>query len=284
MSSLVSTGQKSKQWLGKTAKYTVLLFVALMWVIPYIWMIGASFKSDEDITISYFTLFPEDPTLESYQRAIETLKIHFYILNSFIVSISAVVLQTAVCALAAFALARLNLPGAGVLLLAFIATMMVPEEAMMVPLFLLLRGLRLINTYRGMILPLIPWGFSVYVLSEFFKQIPKEIEESAIVDGCPIFKIFIRIILPLARPALGAVLIFSFIMTWDQLVIPLLVITKQSMMTVPLGLANSAQHEAGENHAMLAAATVIATLPSILIFIAFQRQFIRGMTMGSLKG
>src|SRR5690606_2109453 len=109
-------------------------------------------------------------------------------------------------------------------------------------------------------LPVVPWGFSVYMLTEFFREIPREIEESALMDGCSPTAIFLKIILPLARPALGAVLIFSFIMTWDQFVIPLLVVSDASLATLPLGLANMV-HEAGENHTLLAASTTLGTIP-----------------------
>src|SRR5690606_14052479 len=110
--------------------------------------------------------------------------------NSLIVSSAGVLLQTSVCALAAYALARIPFPGAGTLLLIFIGTMMVPEEAIMIPLFLVLRDMSLLNSYWGMILPIVPWGFSVYMLAEFFREIPRELEESAVIDGCSSFGIF----------------------------------------------------------------------------------------------
>lgn len=264
-------------------RYFLIIMVALMMVMPYIWMTATSFKLPTEVSISRFELFPKHFTLENYATSFSLLKVHLYFKNSLIVSLFAVILQTGICALAAFALARLRFPGVTLLLLAFLGTMMVPEEAIMVPLFMLIKKLGMVNTYQGMILPLVPWGFSVYMLTQFFKEIPKEIEESAIIDGCSTIKIFWRIILPLALPALGAVFIFSFIMTWDQFVIPLLVVTAQNMMTIPLGLANCV-HDAGENHALLAAATTLATIPSVIIFVCFQKYFIKGITMGSVKG
>jgi multiple sugar transport system permease protein len=274
---------KRKARTAMVMRYTLISIVAFFMVIPYIWMVATSFKLPADVSITHFELFPKHFTWQNYIESFTTLKVHLLFENSFIVASFAVVLQTAICALAAFALARLKFPGATILMVAFLGTMMVPEEAIMVPLFMLIKKLGMANSYQGMILPIIPWGFSIYMLTQFFKEIPKEIEESAIIDGCSMFRIFWQIILPLAKPALGAVFIFSFLMSWDQMVIPLLVVTDQAKMTIPLGLANCI-HDAGENHALLAAASTLATVPSVIIFVCFQKYFIKGLTMGSVKG
>ena len=142
----------------------------------------------------------------------------------------------------------------------------------------------LLNTYGGMILPIVPWGFSVYLLTQFFREIPKEIEESAYIDGdAPLEHFLKNYPAALSKPALGAIFIFSFLMTWDQMVIPPIVVSEQKMATLPLALANMI-HEAGENHTLLAASTTLATIPSVAIFVAFQRYFISGLTAGAVKG
>jgi len=264
-------------------RHGLLIIIAVMMMLPYMWMVTSSFKTPTELSLTKFKLLPEHPTIENYRNALKVLKVMRFFYNSVIVSSASVILQTAICALAAYALSRFDFPGATLLLIVFIGTMMLPDEALMVPLFLLLKRLGLINTYLGMIFPLVPWGFSVYLLRQFFREIPKELEESAIIDGCSPMGVFLRIILPLAKPALGVIFIFSFIMTWDQFVIPLLVVSEQSMATIPLGLANLV-HEAGENHTLLAAATTLATIPSVAMFIAFQSYFIRGLTAGALKG
>lgn len=265
------------------ARYTLLTAGAVVMMLPYLWMVSASFQPPAELSLTRFVLIPRQFTLQNFVDAVHVVKVPRLLWNSLVVSAAAVMLQTAVCAMAAYALARFRFPGATFLLLLFIATMMVPEEAIMVPLFLLLKELNLLNSYLGMILPVVPWGFSVYMLTEFFREIPREIEESALMDGCSPTAIFLKIILPLARPALGAVLIFSFIMTWDQFVIPLLVVSDASLATLPLGLANMV-HEAGENHTLLAASTTLGTIPVLVVFLIFQRAFIRGLTAGAVKG
>lgn len=267
----------------RVARYAVLTLIAVVMALPYIWMLSASFQQPSALSLTRFELIPSRPTLQNFVAAIEVVRVLRLFWNSLIVSSAGVLLQTSVCALAAYALARIPFPGAGTLLLIFIGTMMVPEEAIMIPLFLVLRDMSLLNSYWGMILPIVPWGFSVYMLAEFFREIPRELEESAVIDGCSSFGIFRRIVLPLAKPALGAVFIFSFIMTWDQFVIPLLVVSDMRIATLPLGLANLI-HEAGENHTLLAASTALGTFPALVVFTAFQRYFIRGLTAGALKG
>ncbi|HHV93879.1 MAG TPA: carbohydrate ABC transporter permease [Firmicutes bacterium] len=265
------------------SRHIVLILVSIIMMLPYVWMVGSSFKAPTELSLTYFTLIPKQPTLRNFVDSVRLFNIGRYFYNSIVVSGTAVLLQTTVCALAAYALARFEFPGAGLLLVIFIGTMMVPEETIMVPLFLLFRSMGLLNTYGGMILPIVPWGFSVYLLTQFFREIPKEIEESAYIDGASHLNIFLRIILPLSKPALGAIFIFSFLMTWDQMVIPLIVVSEQKMATLPLALANMI-HEAGENHTLLAASTTLATIPSVAIFVAFQRYFISGLTAGAVKG
>ncbi|NLY29419.1 MAG: carbohydrate ABC transporter permease [Firmicutes bacterium] len=265
------------------AHHAILILISIVMMLPYVWMVGSSFKAPTELSLTYFTLLPKEPTLQNFVDSVRLFNIGRYFYNSVIVSGTAVLLQTTVCALAAYALARFQFPGAGLLLVIFIGTMMVPEETIMVPLFLIFKSLGLLNTYGGMILPIVPWGFSVYLLTQFFREIPHEIEESAYIDGASHLTILLKIILPLSKPALGAIFIFSFLMTWDQMVIPLIVVSEQKMATLPLALANMI-HEAGENHTLLAASTTLATIPSVAIFVAFQRYFISGLTAGAVKG
>ncbi|MTI62139.1 MAG: carbohydrate ABC transporter permease [Firmicutes bacterium] len=198
-------------------KYLVLILISVFMVLPFLWMISASFKSPGEINLLHYTLIPENFTLENYIYALMKLNIWRYFLNSVIVAVFGVGLQTLICSMAAYALARFNFPGSAFLLAIFIGTMMLPDVALMVPLFRILKYFALINTYTGMILPIIPWGFSVYILSEFFKEIPVEMEESAKIDGASSLQIFIKIILPLSKPVFGAIFIFSFIMVWINL-------------------------------------------------------------------
>ncbi|RAK12513.1 carbohydrate ABC transporter membrane protein 2 (CUT1 family) [Halanaerobium saccharolyticum] len=274
---------KEETSIVKFVKYFILILISIFMILPFLWMLSASFKSPGEISLLHYTLIPEDFTLSNYFYALTELNIWRYFLNSVIVAFFGVIMQTVVCSLAAYSLARFNYPGSVFLLTVFIGTMMLPDAALMVPLFRILRTFSLINSYAGMILPVIPWGFSVFMLSEFFKEIPPELEESARIDGASSLQIFIKIILPLSKPVFGAVFIFSFIMVWDQFIIPLLVANSQSIMTLPLWLANLSS-ETSSNRTIVAAATTLATIPSIIIFMLFQRNFIQGLTSGAVKG
>ncbi len=280
---MIFNKQQDETNIIKLLKYGILIAISIFMILPFLWMISASFKSPGEINLMKFTLIPENFTFSNYVYALTKLNIWRYFFNSVLVAFFGVIIQTVVCAMAAYAIARFEFPGSKLLIIIFIGTMMLPDAALMVPLFRILRSLSLINTYTGMILPIIPWGFSVFMLSEFFKEIPKELEESARIDGANSLQIFTKIIIPLSKPVFGAVFIFSFIMVWNQFIIPLLVANSRSIMTLPLWLASLASESAG-NRTIIAAATTLGTIPSLVIFLLFQRNFIKGLTAGAVKG
>ncbi|SFL56163.1 carbohydrate ABC transporter permease [Halanaerobium salsuginis] len=280
---MLSLESKKETITIKVLKYFCLIIISIFMILPFLWMISASFKSPGEINLLHYSLIPKNFTFSNYLYAFFKLNIWKYFFNSVVVAFFGVILQTIVCSLAAYALARFEFPGSVFLITIFIGTMMLPDAALMVPLFRILRTFGLINNYAGMILPIVPWGFSVFMLSEFFKEIPAELEESARIDGASALTIFTKIILPLSKPVFGAVFIFSFIMVWDQFIIPLLVANSQSIMTLPLWLANLSS-ETSSNRTIVAAATTLATIPSIIIFLLFQRNFIQGLTSGAVKG
>ena len=205
------------------------------------------------------------------------------LLNSLIIVSVGLVLQVGVSAFAAYALARKRFRAAGLVLLALLATMMMPEESISIPLYLLIGRMHLLNTYAGLILPIVGWALPIYVLTGFMKQIPLELEEAARVDGAGDLRIFFRLIVPLSLPALGTCAVFGFLMIWDQYLLPLLVVQTPGMNTLTLvvtGLA--ASQEQGEGVRL--AAAVVLMVPSILIYLGLQRLFERGLLSGSLKG
>ncbi|QFY07101.1 ABC transporter permease subunit [Nonomuraea phyllanthi] len=273
---------------GPVATTGKVLIYGLMVVIftgPLVGLLVSAFTKTLDPTS--FTLWPDDVTLENFIQAGEK-NVYVYLLNSFIVVGFGLLLQMLVSVFAAYSLARKRFRGMTFVLLLMLTTMMLPEEIIAIPLSLVLADMpllhvNLIGTYAGMILPVGAWGFSILVMTEFMKEVPVELEEAARIDGAGELRIFATIILPLCRPALGVIGVFGFTMIWDQYLLPLIVAPESSMWTLPIAL-RSLRSDEEVGIGILLAASLLALLPSIIAFLAFQRQFMRGLTSGAIKG
>ncbi|HCT79739.1 MAG TPA: carbohydrate ABC transporter permease [Micromonosporaceae bacterium] len=281
---------------GPLARVVKLLFYALMILVfagPLIGLLMGAFSRVVDPT--KFSLFPEGGlTLHNFTRA-EERGVYKYLLNSFIVVGFGLLLQMLVSVFAAYSLARKRMRGTAVLMLLILATMMLPEEVIAIPLSVVLADMppfgaigpdfrvNLIGTYAGMILPVGAWGFSILVMTEFMKDVPIELEEAAEIDGASDLRTFFFVILPLCRPALGVIGVFGFTMIWDQYLLPLIVATDNSHWTLPIAL-RSLRGDEEVGIGVLLAGAILAMLPSIIAFLAFQRQFVRGLTSGAIKG
>jgi multiple sugar transport system permease protein len=205
------------------------------------------------------------------------------LLNSIIVEAVGLTLQITVSAFAAYALARKRFRGASIVLLAILATMMMPEEVIAIPLYLVLGKINLINNFGGLALPLVGWALPIYVLTGFMRRIPMELEEAARVDGAGDLRIFLRIIVPLSLPAIGTCAVFGFLMIWDQYLLPLLVAQSPDMSTLTL-IVTSLQQSQEQGEGVRLAAAVVLMVPSVLVYLGLQRMFERGLLSGSLKG
>ncbi|GAA4902278.1 multiple sugar transport system permease protein [Stackebrandtia albiflava] len=233
------------------------------------------------------TLIPDEITLDNFARAFDR-GVLGYLLNSFFVVGFGLLLQILVSLSAAYALARKRFPGMRLVFLLILSTMMLPEEILAIPLSLVLAdvplvGVDLTGTLLGMIIPVAAWGFSILVMTEFMKEIPVELEEAARIDGAGEFRIFFSVVLPLCRPALGVIGIFGFVMIWDQYMLPLLVADDAGQYTLPLAL-RTLRTDPEVGLGVLLAASLLALLPSVIAFLAMQRQFMKGLTSGAIKG
>ena len=276
-----------KLWnqFGRLVIYSLVLivFVGPFWGILMTAFSGTSVKPGE------LLLWPQVPTLDNFIFAWKNVKIGQFLFNSIVVVTFGTFLQVAVSALAAYALARKRFIGSAFVGLLILSTMMLPEEVIAIPLFLIVQhrfpviDASLFNTYLGMILPIVGWAFSIFVLSEFMKAIPKELEEAARVDGANEWQIFYQVILPLVKPALGTATIFGFIMIWDQYLLPLIVVNKESLYTMPVILGTLRSDETVTPNIFIAI-TLLAMLPSILVYLGLQRSFNRGIMSGAVKG
>lgn len=270
--------------VARLALYALLLYV---FVLP-LWSIAATALSGGTVSPGQLPAIPVEPTFSTIIETWTGGRIARFFFNSMLIAGIGVPLQTLVSALAAYALARKRFRGAAVVMLAILATMMMPEEIIAVPLYLVLSdvppfGVNLLNSYPGMILPLLGWAFSIFVLTKFMQEVPIEMEEAARVDGAGDLTIFLRIILPLVKPALGTVTVFSFLMIWDQYLLPLIVAQDTSMFTLQIALLSLRQDDMIPAAVVMSAA-LLALLPSVIVYLLLQRYFEAGITSGSVKG
>ncbi|WP_204043207.1 carbohydrate ABC transporter permease [Acrocarpospora phusangensis] len=271
--------------LAAVARFVLYAAMILVFTGPLFGLLVSAFSTTLDPTA--FTLWPDELTLENFAQAGEK-NVYLYLLNSFVVVGFGLLLQMVVSVFAAYALARKRFRGMTFVLLIMLATMMLPEEIIAIPLSLVLADLplihaNLIDTYLGMILPVGAWGFSILVMTEFMKEVPVELEEAARIDGAGELRTFFTIILPLCRPALGVIGVFGFTMIWDQYLLPLIVANEPGHWTLPIAL-RSLRSDEEVGIGVLLAASLLALLPSVIAFLAFQRQFMRGLTSGAIKG
>jgi multiple sugar transport system permease protein len=295
-----------RNWKAAIA-YVILVPGAILFVAPLAWLISASFQPVGDIFSWPPQWIPENPTIEGYKhffgigdavvqsRGAEGVSRWF--INSAIVAVSVTTLQLFFNSLAAYVFAKRRFPGRDVIFLAFLATMMVPPTVTLIPNYLVLKHVPLfggndifglgghgwLDSYYGLILPGAVSAFGIFLLRQYMRSIPDELLDAARIDGASEFKIFWKVVLPLCRPALAAMAIFTFTYTWEDFFWPLIIISDSDLYTAPLGLALfvTKNRTAWD---MLMAGSVIATLPMIVVFMVFQRNFIRGISLSGLKG
>jgi multiple sugar transport system permease protein len=268
--------------LLKTILYAAIV---LVFAGPLVALLVGAFSKVSDPT--RFSLLPRGFTFRNFEVAGER-GVYRYLFNSFVVVGFGLLLQMVVSVFAAYALARKRFRGAALVMLAILATMMLPEEVIAIPLSVVLSDMpllhvNLIGSYAGMILPLGAWGFSILVMTEFMRDVPVHLEEAARLDGAGELRVFWSVVLPLCRPALGVIGVFGFTMIWDQYLLPLIVAREPSQFTLPIALRTvRADDQVGVG--VLLAAALLALLPSVVAFLLFQRQFARGLTSRALRG
>lgn len=273
------------QKLARGAVYTLLVIV---FCGPF-WGILVTAFSKHTVQPGQLLLWPNEPTLDHFVYAWVEVRAWIYLFNSLLVVVIGTVLQTLVSALAAYALARKRFRGAAFVSLAILSTMMLPDEVIAIPLYLILHqkipllGVSIYNSYAALILPLVGWAFSVFLLTEFMRAVPRDLEDAARVDGASELQIFWRVILPLVKPALGTTTIFGFLMIWDQYLLPLIAVDDRELYTIPVVLRSLRVDEIMQQNIFIAV-TVIATVPCIVVYLLLQKQFNRGLMSGAVKG
>jgi len=265
--------------------YAILFGLALAFFYPFTLAVTTSFKPLPEIAANPVKLLPDQWTLEGYRRMVG-LNVDRWLFNSAFVAVCITLGNVILASLAGYALSRVPFPGREALFLAILGTMMIPGIVLLIPRFILFKLLGMIDTYQGLIVPGLVTSFGIFLMKQFFESIPVELEEAAFMDGASRFQIYWNVVLPLTRPAVIALTIFSFQGSWNDFMGPLIVIsTNQDLYTLPLGLA-FLRGGIGQNlqwNAILAG-SMLTTLPMALIFLFFQRYFIEGISYAGLKG
>ncbi|MFT0763243.1 carbohydrate ABC transporter permease [Actinomyces sp. F1_1611] len=267
----------------RTGRYHLPMFIFVaLWSLPMLWTLSLSLTPNSMLKTNSQTLWPQGLTLSNYLDVFRTGMTGQWFLNSVVVSVVATVITVFVCATAGYAFAKLSFPGRMLVYALTLAGMMVPKEGMFIPLFIMFGELGLHNSFAGLILPRIAFPLGVFIMTQFFAQVPDEIQEAARMDGASSWRIFYSIMLPLARPALIALATFSFVQTWNDYLWPLVSSTKPEMFTITTGLA-SLQGTFAQSTELgsLMARGIVGALPLLLLFIFFQKYLIRGITMSS---
>ena len=259
-----------------------LLVAGLVWIIPMVWMFSLSLTPNDVLQRSTTNILPVEPTLDNFAGVFQVGLTPRWLLNSVIVTGVTTVLTVVLSAMAGYAFARIPFRGKRIAFPLVLAGLMVPREAMFVPLFLMFAEFDAHNTYQALALPRIAAPLGVFIMTAFMAAIPREIEEAAVVDGAGRWRIFWRIMLPMSVPALTALAIFTFVLTWNDYLWPLVSATNREMFTITTGLASLQGNFAQATElGSLMARGVIASLPLLILFLVFQRQLIRGISIGS---
>lgn len=263
-------------------KHIVIYALAFITLAPFVWMILTSLKDMSEIFVYPPQWLPDEWRFDNYKKAFEAAPFGRYYFNSIFVAVTVTVGQLITCSMAAFAFARLQFKGRNILFYLFLGTMMIPYNVTMIPSFLVLYWLGWIDTYYALIVPGLASAFGTFLLRQFFITIPKELEEAAYIDGATKLQVLRRIIVPLAKPALATLAVFTFMGVFNDFIWALIVINSEDMQTVQLGLAIFRDRYLTQWD-LLMAGSVTAVLPILIVFFFAQKYFIQGITLSGLK-
>ncbi len=279
-----------KNFFGKLSSHAILIFVSLLSIFPFIWLISTSLKGNAENIFAYPPqIVPHDFTLANYVGVWHRVNFVAYFINSMIVAGATVALNLILSALAGYPLARMEFAGKKASFFAVLATIMVPFQAIMLPVYLITLKLHMVDNvnnlmgYLGLVMPFAVSAFGIFLMRQAFLAIPKEMEEAAIVDGCNVFQAFVKVLLPMVKPSLAVLAIFTFIGSWGEFLWPSIVLTKESMYTLPVGV-NNLQGMFSSNWRFIAAGSILSTIPIVIFFLAMQKYFISGENEGAVKG
>ncbi|MBC5637654.1 MULTISPECIES: carbohydrate ABC transporter permease [Ornithinibacillus] len=281
---MAKQSNSSRKAVKKISSYILLVLITLFMIGPFLWLLSTALKSGSENIFQYPPkLLPEEPTLANFGKVLDVFPFWRYLLNSVIVAVLTVILNVLFCSLAAYPLARMNFKGKNIIFILIIATMMIPFQLLMIPVYVISLKLGLQNTYLGMVLPHVTTAFGVFLMRQAFMTVPNSLDESARMDGANSFQIWYRILIPLVKPSIVTLTIFTFVSAWGDFLWPLIIVNDQNMFTLPLGL-NMLSGTFTSDWRLIAAGAIISMIPIITIFLLLQRFFISGAMKGAVKG
>lgn len=279
----LNTKEKTIFIVKRVALYAFLAIISIIMITPFLWMISASLKSELAVFDFPIQWIPKDIRWENYKKIWTDLPFLTYYLNTTKVAGIVTIVQLFTCSLAAYAFSKIVFPGRDKIFLGYLATMMIPYQVIMIPQFMIIRQLGLVDTHWALILTAAFNPFGVFLFRQFFLGISEELSEAARIDGCTEFGIYAKIILPLAKPAAASLTIFTFVDRWNDFLGPMIYINSDAMKTLQLGMRNL-QTELSSSYALLMAAAVCASIPTIIVYLIAQDFFVEGIAATGVKG
>jgi multiple sugar transport system permease protein len=275
--------RRRRRWGDRLVLYALaaIAFVALAG--PLLWMLSSSLKPPGEVLANPPSLLPHHWRWQNYADVFSQVPFARYMLNSLLVATVVTVAALLFHSMAAYSLARLRFPGRDKIFLAILATLMVPFTVIAVPLFIIVDWLGWVDTYQGLIVPMIPHAFGIFLLRQFYLALPRELEEAAIVDGASLVRVYWSIVLPLSRPVLSALAVFFFLANWNNFLWPLIVTQDQSLWVVQQGISQFTGEHASQYN-LITAASTCAALPTLILFFVLQKRLVEGIKMTGLKG
>ncbi len=262
---------------------TALALIAIITISPILWMLSASFMTSGEASTTPLRLLPAHPTFSNYLGLISRMRMPLYFLNSLIIASIVTLVSLVFNSMAGFAFAKYRFPGRERMFELLLSGMIIPAQVTMLPLFLMLKTMGLVNTYAGAVIPGLASIFGIFLMRQFITAIPDSLIEAARIDGASEFKVYRSVIIPLCRPVLVTLALFTFMGTWNDFMWPLIIMTDDSRYTLPVALANLRGEHLLDTELMMAG-SVVTILPVVILFLAFQRHYVRGIMVGGVKG
>lgn len=259
-----------------------LFLITIIFVFPFYWIITGSFKTRLDSLVLPPQLFPSNPTLESWQMLFKQPAVK-WLFNSIFISGMSMLLVCIISTMAGYVLAKKRFKGSKILFAIFVFAMALPKQVVLVPLVKQISFMGLHNTMWAVILSSIGWPFGIFLMKQFSETVPSELLEAARIDGCSEIKTFLKIVVPIVKPGIAALAIFTFISSWNDYFLQLIMLNDRDKLTLQLGLA-TLQGEFDTNYGLLMAGAALSAIPIIIMFVAFQKHFTQGITIGAVKG
>ena len=275
--------KRLRDLINNTMTYIVLSLFGITMLFPFIWMLSTSLKDPSQVFTSTMQLWPKPFVFKNYIDAWKVIPFGQFYFNSMLVALCVTVGQVVTSSMAAYAFARLKFAGRDKLFMGYLATMMIPYMVTTIPVFVLIKELNWLDTYKALILPSMFTAYGTFMLRQFFMTLPSELEDAAKIDGCSFWRIYWQIIIPLSKPALATLATFTFLANWQSFIWPLIITSSEKMKTLPVGLSYF-QDLYTTNWTLLMAAALIVLLPALLVFIVNQKFITKGIALSGLKG